>query len=36
MQNRWQGKVALFRRDQNGLEPLPFPPTNIVLVGEKQ
>lgn len=36
VQNRWEGKVALFRRRHDGLQPLPFPPTNIVLVGEKQ
>lgn len=36
VQNRWEGKVALFRRHSDGLQPLPFPPTNIVLVGEKQ
>jgi hypothetical protein len=33
--NRWQGRVALFRQSDGELEPLPFPPTNIVLVGEK-
>ncbi len=39
VQNRWEGKVALFRRRRDGLhdglQPLPFPPTNMVLVGEK-
>lgn len=33
--NRWQGRVALFHDDGGRLQPLPFPPTNIVLVGEK-
>lgn len=33
--NRWQGKVALFRREDNTLLPLPYPPTTIVLVAEK-
>lgn len=33
--NRWQGRVALFRQRAGELQPLPFPPTNIVLVGEK-
>jgi hypothetical protein len=34
-EKRWAGKVALYRRRGGRLEPLPFPPTNIVLVGEK-
>ena len=37
VENRWEGKVALYEMGQNGdLEPLPYPPTNIVLVGEKR
>ncbi len=37
VQNRWEGKVKLYRRDGDGrLHPLPWPPTNIVLVGEKR
>ena len=37
VENRWQGKVALYERGRNGrLLPLPYPPTNIVLVGEKR
>lgn len=35
VRNRWEDKVALFRRHSDGLQPLPFPPTNIVLVGQK-
>lgn len=37
VQHRWEGKVKLYRRAADGrLHPLPWPPTNIVLVGEKQ
>ncbi len=37
VENRWQGKVALYEMGENGrLAPLPYPPTNIVLVGEKR
>lgn len=37
VENRWQGKVALYEMGENGrLLPLPYPPTNIVLVGEKR
>lgn len=38
VENRWAGKVALYERDEeNGrLRPLPYPPTTIILVGEKQ
>jgi hypothetical protein len=36
VENRWQGKVALYEMEKNGLSPLPYPPTNIVLVGEKR
>jgi SAM-dependent methyltransferase len=45
VENRWQGKVALYEMGQNGhfdklsakrLALLPYPPTNIVLVGEKR
>ena len=37
VENRWQGKVALYEMGGNGrLLPLPYPPTNIVLVGEKR
>ena len=35
VENRWQGRVALYRKAGKRLEPLPFPPTNIVLVGER-
>ena len=35
--NRYEGKVRLFRRDgQGALQPLPFPETNIILVGERR
>ena len=34
--NRYEGKVKLFRQGENGrLRPLPYPPTNIVLIGVK-
>ncbi|MCL4265553.1 MAG: methyltransferase domain-containing protein [Anaerolineae bacterium] len=37
VQNRWEGKVKLYRRMGDGrLLPLPWPPTNTVMVGEKQ
>ncbi len=37
VENRWQGKVELFRQGENGrLQPIPYPVTNIVLVGEKR
>lgn len=35
VQNRWQGRVALYRKSYARLESFPYPPTNIVLVGEK-
>ena len=35
VQNRWQGSVEIFRRQDNRLIPLPFPPTTVILVGEK-
>lgn len=35
VENRWQGKVALFHQEGGRLRPLPTPPTNIVLVAEK-
>lgn len=34
--HRWQGKVALFQPAGDQLLRLPYPPTNIVLVGEKR
>ncbi len=34
--NRWAGKVALFKREGGELRPLPWPPTNVVLVAEKR
>lgn len=37
VQNRWQGKVKLYKRAGDGrLHPLPWPPTNVVMVGEKR
>lgn len=33
--NRWQGKVVLFNRQDGQLLPLPYPPTTIILVAEK-
>jgi hypothetical protein len=35
VKNRWQGKVALFRRENDNLLPLPYPPTTVILVAEK-
>lgn len=35
VENRWQRRVALFQKAGDRLRSLPFPPTNIVLVGEK-
>ena len=35
LKNRWQGRVDLFHELNGRLQPLAFPPTNIVLVGEK-
>ena len=35
VRNRWQGKVTLSVKVNGTLEPLPLPPTNIVLVGER-
>lgn len=35
IENRWVGKVALYIENASGLEPLPWPVTNLVLVGEK-
>lgn len=35
VKNRWQGRVALYRKSYARLESFPYPPTNIVLVGEK-
>jgi hypothetical protein len=34
-EKRWKGKVALFRRSENQLIPLSYPPTTVVLVAEK-
>jgi len=37
VENRWQGKVGLYEMGGNGrLARLPYPPTNIVLVGGKR
>ncbi len=36
VQNRYEGKAALFRRGPAGLERLPWPPTNMLLVAEKR
>lgn len=34
--NRWEGKTELFARSGQPATPLPFPPTTMVLVGEKR
>jgi hypothetical protein len=34
--NRYEGRVALFTREGNTLHPLDWPPTNIVLIGERR
>ncbi len=36
VENRWAGKLTLFVREGGALRPLPWPPTNIVLVAEKR
>jgi hypothetical protein len=35
VKQRWQGKVALYRRAGDELIPLAFPPTTVVMIGEK-
>lgn len=35
VENRWRGQVEMFRRSENDLVPLPYPPTTVVLVAEK-
>lgn len=35
VENRWVGKVALFKKANNVLVDVPYPPTHMVLVGEK-
>ena len=36
VENRWQKHTALYQKTEDGrLVPLPWPETNIVLVGEK-
>ncbi len=35
VENRWVGKVALFKKENNVLIDIPYPPTHMVLVGEK-
>jgi hypothetical protein len=35
VKNRWENKVALFRRHNDLLIPLPYPPTTAVLVAQK-
>jgi hypothetical protein len=35
VENRWQGKVAIFKLEWSDLVPVDFPPTTIVLVAEK-
>jgi len=36
VENRYKGRVSLFRQTDAGLTPLEFPPTSVVLVGEKR
>ena len=36
VEHRFEGAVELWRRTSEGLERLPWPPTNVVLVGEKR
>lgn len=36
VENRWDGKVELYRKENGRLQPIPYPPTNIILVGEKR
>jgi trans-aconitate methyltransferase len=35
VEHRWQNQVALFLREGNALLPLPFPPTNVLLIAKK-
>lgn len=35
LNNRLKGKIALFREGENGLEPMEFPATHMVVVGQK-
>lgn len=35
VENRYQGTARLFHHDGQALQPLPFPPTNVVLFAEK-
>ncbi len=35
VENRFKGKVELFRKTESGIEPVPYPVTNMVLVGQK-
>ena len=35
VENRWKRKVTLYRKVNGRLHEMPYPPTNIVLVGEK-
>lgn len=35
VKNRWQGKVALYAEGKNGWDAVPWPPTTLVLIGEK-
>lgn len=36
VENRWAKKVELYGKEDGRLYPLPYPPTNIILVGEKR
>lgn len=36
VENRWRGRARIFRRGEGGLEEMAWPPTNVVLVGEKR
>ncbi len=35
VENRWKGKVGFFEMKDGKLSELPYPPTNMVLIGEK-
>ncbi len=35
IENRWEGKVRLYVKENEELKEIPYPPTNMVLIGEK-
>lgn len=35
VKHRWQGKIKIYQNTKRGLNPLPYPDTNVVIVAEK-